>query len=82
MDFAQSVFWSELLYYTWQTRVKETLVEDKDGVYGPHGWFTPTSAHENPSFNPFTLKTHQVIIPPLKEGLEKNYCKDKEQSLM
>ena len=35
--FAQIVFCSVLLYHTWQTRVKETLVEGKDGVYGPHG---------------------------------------------
>ena len=43
--------------------------------------FTPTSAHENPSFNHLSLKTHQVISPLLKEGAEKNYCKDKEQSV-
>ena len=37
LDFAQSVFCSVLLYHTWQTQVKETLVEGKDGVHGPHG---------------------------------------------
>ena len=58
---------SVLLYYIWQTRVKETLVEDIDGVHDPHAVHAHLCSREPfSSFNPFTLKTHQFIIPLLK----------------